>query len=227
EWSTKKGPVQQIEQAFSAGLNVLLKEALTLIPRWNTLEAVRRNFYVFGIFSQLLEELQQLKEEENIMLISDANEFLKEITAETEAPFICEKVGNRYKNFLIDEFQDTSGFQWDSFYPLLENSLAYGNTSLIVGDVKQSIYRWRGGDLTLLLGEVEQKIGAERVQVKDLDTNYRSLPNVVNFNNALFESLALGFMAAAQEKYGLKEELSTIIANAYLQIRQKVAPKKE
>lgn len=91
EWSTQKGPVAQIEQAYHAGLNELMKEALALVPRWNTLEAVRRNFYVFGIFAQLLEELQQLKDEENIMLISDANEFLKEITAETEAPFIYEK----------------------------------------------------------------------------------------------------------------------------------------
>ncbi len=131
EWSTKKGPCAQIEQAYGAGLNQLLKEALAIVPRWNTLEAVRRNFYVFGIFSQLLEELQQLKEEENIMLISDANEFLKEITAETEAPFIYEKVGNQYKNFLIDEFQDTSGFQWASFFPLLDNSMASGDTSLM------------------------------------------------------------------------------------------------
>src|SRR5690606_11798170 len=155
----------------------------------------------------LLEELRELKDEEDIMLISDANEFLKEITSGTDAPFIYEKVGNRYKNFLIDEFQDTSAFQWDSFYPLLDNALASGNTSLIVGDVKQSIYRWRGGDLTLLLTAVEQQIGPERVQVKELDTNFRSLPHVVDFNNALFHRLTLGFMAAAQEKSGVQEDL--------------------
>lgn len=227
EWSTQKGPVAQIEQAYHAGLNELMKEALALVPRWNTLEAVRRNFYVFGIFAQLLEELQQLKDEENIMLISDANEFLKEITAETEAPFIYEKVGNRYKNFLIDEFQDTSGFQWASFYPLLDNSLASGNTSLIVGDVKQSIYRWRGGDLTLLLREVERQIGPERVCVKDLDTNYRSLPLVVNFNNALFERLTLAIKDAAQQKYGVDEDLLAAIDGAYSQVKQKVAKHKQ
>lgn len=227
EWSTKKGPVGQIEQAYHAGLNELMKDALSMVPRWNTLEAVRRNFYVFGIFSQLLEELQLLKEEENIMLISDANEFLKEITAETEAPFIYEKMGNQYKNFLIDEFQDTSGFQWASFYPLLDNSMASGNTSLIVGDVKQSIYRWRGGDLTLLLSEVEQQIGPLRVEVKDLDTNYRSLPNVVDFNNALFERLALGIRSAAKEKYGVEDHHLAAIDGAYLQVRQKVAPHKQ
>src|SRR5690554_3887877 len=226
-WYTKKGPVAQIEQAYAMGLNDLLKEALALVPRWNTLEAVRKNFYVFGIFSKLLEELQQIKEEENIMLISDANEFLKEITAETEAPFIYEKVGNQYKHFLIDEFQDTSSFQWASFYPLLDNALASGQANLLVGDVKQSIYRWRGGDLTLLLSEVEQQIGPLRVEVKDLDTNYRSLPNVVAFNNALFERLAWGMMAAAKEKYGVEDHLLTAIKDAYLQVRQKFSPKKQ
>lgn len=225
-WFTKKGPFLQIENAFQAGLNELLIEALAIIPRWNTLEAVRRNFYVFGIFSQLLEELRQLKEEENIMLISDANEFLKEITAESEAPFIYEKVGNQYKNFLIDEFQDTSGFQWASFFPLLENSMATGELSLIVGDVKQSIYRWRGGDLTLLLNGVEQQIGSGRVEVKDLDTNYRSLPVLVNFNNALFEQLSLSLMVSAQQKYGVQESLLSAIGSAYQQVRQKVAMQK-
>ena len=226
-WSTQKGPVAQIEQAYHAGLNELMKEALALVPRWNTLEAVRRNFYVFGIFSRLLEELQDVKEEENIMLISDANEFLKEITAETDAPFIYEKVGSQYRNFLIDEFQDTSGFQWASFYPLLDNSMASGHTSLIVGDVKQSIYRWRGGDLTLLLREVEQQVGPERVEIKDLDTNFRSLPLVVNFNNALFEGLAWSIRDAAKEKYGVEDDLLMAIEGAYLQVRQKVAPHKQ
>lgn len=227
EWCSKAGPSTEIQEAYSAGLNTLLKEALAIVPRWNTLEAVRRNFYVFGIFSQLLEELQQLKEEENIMLISDANEFLKGITAETEAPFIYEKVGNQYKSFLIDEFQDTSVFQWASFYPLLDNALASGHTSLIVGDVKQSIYRWRGGDLTLLLNGVEQQIGPQRVQVEGLDTNYRSLPHIVNFNNALFEQLRLGIMAAAQEKFGVEDALLSAINSAYSGVKQHVAPHKQ
>lgn len=226
-WSTAKGPIQQIEQAYHAGLNELMKEALALVPRWNTLEAVRKNFYVFGIFARLLEELQELKQEENIMLISDANEFLKEITAETDAPFIYEKVGNQYQNFLIDEFQDTSGFQWASFYPLVENALASGHTSLIVGDVKQSIYRWRGGDLTLLLREVEQQIGPSRIAVRDLETNFRSLPVVVNFNNALFDRLAPVIKDAAQEKFGVDDRLLGAIEGAYSQVRQRVAPHKQ
>ena len=226
-WSTQKGPIAQIEQAYHGGLNELLKEALSMIPRWNTLEAVRKNFYVFGIFSRLLEELQALKDEENIMLISDANEFLKEITEETDAPFIYEKVGNQYRNFLIDEFQDTSGFQWASFYPLVDNSLASGHSSLIVGDVKQSIYRWRGGDLTLLLREVEQQIGPNRVEVKDLDTNFRSLPLIVTFNNALFEQLAVGMKEAASKKFEVDDVMLSAIEGAYLQLMQKVAPHKQ
>lgn len=227
EWCSKNGRVDLIQQAYDAGLNDLLKEALGMVVQWNTLEEVRKNFYVFGIFSHLLEELQNLKEEENIMLVSDANDFLKKITANTDAPFIYEKVGNQFKNYLIDEFQDTSGFQWASLYPLLDNSLAAGNTSLVVGDVKQSIYRWRGGDLTLLLREVERQIGAERVQLEDLDTNYRSLPNLVRFNNVLFEQLTSQMMIAAGGKYGVKGEYLSVIRTAYEQVRQKVAPHKQ
>src|SRR5690606_5745413 len=90
-----------------------------------------------------------------------------------------------------------------------------------------SIYRWRGGDLTLLLREVEQQIGPGRVAVKDLDTNFRSLPLIVGFNNALFDRLALAIKDAAQKKFGVDDMLLNAIEGAYLQVRQKVAPHKE
>ncbi|WP_332913150.1 UvrD-helicase domain-containing protein [Algoriphagus boritolerans] len=145
KWFTNKSPqASRIEAAFGEGLNQILAQFEQLLYQWNTIEAISKNSYVFGIFRNLLDELSVIKDEENILLISDANEFLKEITQENDAPFIYEKVGNQYRNYLIDEFQDTSGFQWASFKPLLENSLAQGNTNLLVGDVKQSIYRWRG-----------------------------------------------------------------------------------
>ena len=172
--------------AFHQGLGQILAQFEPLLIKWNTLEAISNNIFVFGIFRNLLEELTLLKDEENILLISDANEFLKEITKENDAPFIYEKVGNQYRNYLIDEFQDTSGFQWASFKPLLENSLAQGQTNLLVGDVKQSIYRWRGGEMRLLLEEVERQIGEKSIRNEKLDTNFRSLPNIIAFNNALF-----------------------------------------
>lgn len=210
--------------AYHQGLGQILSQFEPLMLKWNTLEAISKNIFVFGIFRNLLEELTLLKDEENILLISDANEFLKEITRENDAPFIYEKVGNQYQHYLIDEFQDTSGFQWASFKPLLENSLAQGQTNLLVGDVKQSIYRWRGGEMRLLLEEVERQIGERSIRNEKLDTNFRSLPNIIAFNNALFKKLPQAFESAVRETYLAKD--AGIISRAYEDVHQKVSARK-
>ncbi|MDO9551181.1 exodeoxyribonuclease V subunit beta [Rhodonellum sp.] len=220
--SSKK--IDAIVSAFHQGLGQILGQFDTLGLKWNTLQAISKNIYVYGIFRNMLEELTALKDDENILLISDANEFLKEITKENEASFIYEKVGNQYKNYLIDEFQDTSGFQWASFKPLLENSLAQGQTNLLVGDVKQSIYRWRGGEMKLLLEQVEEEIGEINVREEKLDTNFRSLPNVIDFNNALFKKLPKSFEGVVRSNYGAGE--SEIISKAYQDVSQKISEHK-
>lgn len=224
-WATQKSPkAGEIEQAYHDGLGTLLAQIEPLEYKWNTLEAISKNIFVFGIFRNLLEELTLLKDEENILLISDSNEFLKEITSENDAPFIYEKVGNQYQHYLIDEFQDTSGFQWASFKPLLENSLSQGNTNLLVGDVKQSIYRWRGGEMRLLLEEVERQIGEKSVRNEKLDTNFRSLPNIIAFNNALFKKLPQAFEDTVSEDYLAQD--AGIISKAYEDVHQKVSARK-
>ncbi len=224
-WYKKGSPYQtQIETCYHAGLNAILEGLDQLNRKWNTLNGVSKNLFVFGVFRNLLEELTLLKEEENMLLISDSNEFLKEITRENEAPFIYEKVGNQYRHYLIDEFQDTSGIQWASFKPLLENSLAQSNTNLLVGDVKQSIYRWRGGEMRLLLEQVEAEVGSDRVKSKNLDTNFRSLPNIINFNNALFDTLPRVFSAVLEDRFCVSD--ASILSRAYADVAQKVAPHK-
>jgi ATP-dependent exoDNAse (exonuclease V) beta subunit len=224
-WSTQKSPKKAlIEQAYNSGLGELLAKVENLEYQWQTLEAISKNIYVFGIFRNLLDELSVIKEEENILLISDANEFLKEITKENDAPFIYEKVGNKYRNFLIDEFQDTSGFQWASFKPLLENSLSQGNTNLLVGDVKQSIYRWRGGEMKLLLEQVEEETAMFGINLQNLDTNFRSLPNIIEFNNALFKKLPASFESCLTQGYGVEDP--SILSRAYHDVSQKISPKK-
>lgn len=226
KWYTKKSPqTPRIEAAFSEGLNQILAQFEPLTYQWKTIEAISKNIYVFGIFRNLLDELSVIKDEENILLISDANEFLKEITKENDAPFIYEKVGNQYRNYLIDEFQDTSGFQWASFKPLLENSLSQGNTNLLVGDVKQSIYRWRGGEMKLLLEQVEAETGMFGINLLNLDTNFRSLPNIIEFNNALFKSLPASFEANLSQSYGVEDP--SILSRAYHDVNQEISPKKE
>lgn len=224
-WHTKNSPhIKQIIEAYHQGLNEILSKFPTLEYQWKTSAAISKNLYVYGIFKKLLDELSVIKEEENILLISDANEFLKEITKENDAPFIYEKVGNQYQHFLIDEFQDTSGFQWSSFKPLLENSLAQGNTNLLVGDVKQSIYRWRGGEMKLLLDQVESEMGHFGIKLEVLNTNFRSLPNLIKFNNALFEKLPKSFENYLSSRYKVADP--TILSKAYKEVKQFVSPQK-
>lgn len=224
-WYTKTSKKKDaITAAYEEGLGNILGRFPDLQHRWNTISAIGRNIHVFGLFRYLLDELAVLKEEENILLISDANEFLKEITAETDAPFIYEKVGNQFRHFLIDEFQDTSGFQWASFKPLLQNSLAQGNANLLVGDVKQSIYRWRGGDMRLMLEEVESEIGLDYIQENNLDTNFRSLPNIIDFNNALFKHLPQAFESKLERDFGTNGQ--GIISKAYSEVFQHVSARK-
>ena len=159
-------------------------------------EVALKNMYVFGLLADISRKLQDYKTENNLMLLAEAPEFLNGIIQESDTPFIYEKIGSFLRHYLIDEFQDTSGFQWKNFLPLLTNGLDQGYTSLVVGDVKQAIYRWRSGDLTLLQQEVENQIGKERVEIKELNRNYRSEKHIVNFNNAFFKK-ASAIVAAA------------------------------
>ncbi|SNS73762.1 ATP-dependent exoDNAse (exonuclease V) beta subunit (contains helicase and exonuclease domains) [Belliella buryatensis] len=225
-WYTKTSKLKdQIITARAQGLAQILSQFPPLEAKWNSLDMIGKHIYVYGVFKNMLDELTLLKDEENMLLISDANEFLKEITKENDAPFIYEKVGNQFKNYLIDEFQDTSGFQWTSFKPLLENSLAQGQTNLLVGDVKQSIYRWRGGEMKLLLEQVEEEIGREQIQNHNLDTNFRSLPNIINFNNALFKTLAQSFEDTVKSAFAASD--GGLIAKAYQDVSQKISERKD
>ncbi len=177
-------------------------------------EVALNNFYAFGLLADISRKLKEYKDENNLMLLADAPKFLNGVIRDSDTPFIYEKVGSFFNNYLIDEFQDTSGLQWKNFLPLLTNSLDQGYPSLIVGDVKQAIYRWRGGDLRLLQQDVEHTIGKGRIAVHELNSNYRSLAAVVDFNNALFRSAATEI--AAETGQALPEE-------AYADVAQKIS----
>ncbi|NHE55993.1 UvrD-helicase domain-containing protein [Cyclobacterium plantarum] len=223
KWSTKSSKnTAAIQAAYHDGLGELMSQIEPLEKAWTTLEVISKNLYVFGLFGYLLKELVELKDEENLLLISETNDFLRSITADNEAPFIYEKVGNQFQHFLLDEFQDTSGFQWASFRPLLVNSLSMGKTNLIVGDVKQSIYRWRGGEMRLLMEQVEKDVGQFGVEVQKLATNYRSLPQVVYFNNTLFSQLSR--LLADGLSVNLGSPLGETLRQAYADVSQSVAP---
>lgn len=168
-------------------------------------EFVLDNFYAFGLIADISRKLKEYKQENNMMLLSDAPYFLNAVIGESDTPFVYEKVGSFYKNFLIDEFQDTSGLQWKNFKPLIANSLDSGYSSIIVGDVKQAIYRWRSGDLFLLQREVGSQIGGDRVQSFPLDRNFRSSRQIVEFNNNVFQSAAR--LVARETGYAIATEV--------------------
>jgi len=238
-WSSKSNPIRaRVLAAAEDGLVRLLAEAVAYYKEhqmeYESASEVLRYLYTFGILTDLTAKLQEYRDENEVMLISDAAVFLKQIIADTDVPFIYEKVGSRYRHYLIDEFQDTSGFQWDNFRPLVENSLAEQNFNLVVGDVKQSIYRWRGGDLELLLTGIEGDIGAERTDNRDLTQNWRSRQNIVDFNNSLFRFARELFTQQAKDKISevidkkSREELlekTKIIENGYAEVIQECARK--
>ncbi|TFV92414.1 DNA helicase UvrD [Algoriphagus kandeliae] len=224
-YSGKNNPkASSICGAADAGLRDLLIKLPEKLKHWNTLEVVRKNLNAFGVFKDLILELRELKDEEGILLISDVNDFLQEITKDNDAPFIYEKIGNQYRNFLIDEFQDTSEFQWTSFKPLLENSLASGNTNLLVGDVKQSIYRWRGGKLELLLKEVQNQIPSSYIEVMNLATNFRSLPGIIRFNNSVFGALPALMEDGMEREFGIDSK--SLLSDAFKEAKQEIPEKK-
>lgn len=159
-------------------------------PKYNSVAQVLKNFYAFGLIADITRKLKVYKQENNLMLLADAPKFLNGVINDSDTPFIYEKVGSYFRNYLIDEFQDTSGFQWKNFLPLLKDALDQNQSSMVVGDVKQSIYRWRGGDQQLLQVQVPLAMGEHATEIKELNTNYRSAQQLVDFNNALFQQSA-------------------------------------
>ena len=151
----------------------------------NTAVMVRDQIFSLGLYAEIKASFEALMKEKNVLCLDDSNTILKGIIDGSDAPFIYEKLGVRYDSFLLDEFQDTSRIQWENFLPLLKNSVASGNRDLVVGDVKQSIYRWRNSDWNLLNTEIqaEFKDGSDVVTLND---NWRSTREVVNFNNDFY-----------------------------------------
>ncbi len=155
---------------------------------------------VFRVAANLRKNFNELLKEKNVLGLEDTNNILKDIIDGSDAPFIYEKTGTRYNHFLLDEFQDTSSVQWECFRPLLQNSVAEGQYNLVVGDVKQRIYRWRNAVWDILDKEVEADVSP--TLVNPLDTNWRSAGKVVRFNNAFH-----AFVAGELDKEAVKEEI--------------------
>jgi len=169
---------------------------------------IQSKLYDMGIATELFAQFNTLQQEKNILCIDDSNLALGRIIAGSDAPFVYEKLGVRYEHFLLDEFQDTSTIQWENFRPLLRESESSGQDSLIVGDIKQSIYRFRGGDWNLLGSKVKEDF--PRADDTDpLQDNWRSLPEIVAFNNAFFQ-----FAAPEIDRFLGEDRIAGIYADA-------------
>ena len=151
---------------------------------YRTALLLRSQLYELGIAGELHSTFEALLKEKNVLSLDDSNSLLLKIIDGQDTPFVYEKLGVRFEHFLLDEFQDTSRIQWANFKPLLHESDDYGRESLIVGDVKQSIYRWRGSDWDLLDHEMGEEF-PESV-VEEMEDNWRSLKTIVDFNSDFF-----------------------------------------
>ncbi len=227
-WPTKDHPrtkdiIKLADDKWIPQLNEILEFRKKNFELALSAEVALNNFYAFGLLTDISRKLAEYKKENNLMLLADAPQFLNNIIDNSDTPFIYEKAGSFYKNFLIDEFQDTSGLQWKNFQPLLGNSLDSGHRSLIVGDVKQAVYRWRGGDQSLLM-QANKTIGTDRTEVKLLNKNFRSAKEIISFNNELFKTASIiasteTAVAISSNEYNDVEQVATQSGDGFVKVK--------
>lgn len=163
-------------------------------------------------------KVRELNSEANRFLLSDTQQLLHSLIKHNDAPFIFEKIGTQLEHIMIDEFQDTSTIQWQNFKVLLKECMSHtGTENLIVGDVKQSIYRWRSGDWRLLNDIQAQFEQTSLLCFKELKTNYRSQRNIIEFNNVFFTNAA---EIEYKDQMALNPEEAEQLKRAYEDVEQ-------
>ena len=194
-----------IDRALIEGIVPELLETLSKIyknyEKRDFYRAFLKNITPLSLLNTVSNELAKIQKEQNVLSIAEFNAIIHREIQNQPAPFIYERLGERYRHFFIDEFQDTSEMQWQNLIPLIDNALAgqddYGQkgTLMVVGDPKQSIYRWRGGkaEQFIELGKEHNPFNNPDKQQFSLDTNWRSYSQVVDFNNDFFGLLAHEF----------------------------------
>jgi len=211
DWVSKSSPKKEIiEKLVDEHLHQVLKSVVDYYDAnsqaYYTARTILRYIYSFGILTDIYLKIREITFEKNLFLLADAAVFLKRIIANNDTPFIYEKAGNSFNHFMLDEFQDTSGYQWGNFYPLILNSLAANHESLMVGDVKQSVYRWRNSDWEILASQAEKRFREFNLKIMPLDTNWRSFYSIVSFNNSLFGKISKKLEALIETDLEASEE---------------------
>ena len=226
KWCTKTHPRREaIMMTADSVLQPMLRRAIEERPRqwrlYKSADLTIRHLNQLRLLGSIEQKVRQLNEESNRFLLSDTQQLLHSLIQDSDSPFIFEKIGTRLEHVMIDEFQDTSTVQWQNFKVLLEECMSHVDTeNLIVGDVKQSIYRWRSGDWRLLNAiDREFPNSQQQLEIRNLTTNYRSSRGVITFNNAFFAEAARQEYEAQREDYPDGAEQ---LRHAYADVEQQV-----
>ncbi|WP_046245685.1 UvrD-helicase domain-containing protein [Hymenobacter terrenus] len=207
-----KARIDAVKEPLRGVVEALDKLRAAYLPDYLLLAAMQPYLFHASLLSELNKLVEQISQERNVVLISEFNRRIASIVLTEPVPFLYERLGERYEHILIDEFQDTSVLQWNNLLPLVENTLANGHSSLAVGDAKQAIYRWRGGEMEQILrlhqGDTAALVARARepemrellrlryetldpaLEAKALQVNYRSAREIVDFNNSFFEAVS-------------------------------------
>lgn len=200
------------------GLAAMMQTLEPSERNYHTANTILSEWYTAAVLNDLYRELNSLGRERAVLPLAGSNLLLRGVIDGSDTPFVYEKTGDTIHHLMLDEFQDTSVLQWANFKPLMENSLASGKKNLVVGDVKQSIYRWRNSDWNLLGSQIFADFSQFPVKAVSLEGNYRSGREIVDFNNRLFSLLPSVMAAWGEEEFngdaGFLEPLEMLYRDA-------------
>lgn len=236
EWCNKTSPLKEriggLEGSLMPCLQAIREGIDALTVDYTSCDLVREKLGRSLLLSALGEEVRAVAAEQNRVMIHETAALIHRLVTGNDAPFIYEKVGNAYARYMIDEFQDTSENQWQNFLPLLDNALAEndGEPVMLIGDVKQSIYRWRGGNWRILGSEAEAHYADVLAHTEPMDTNWRSERHIIDFNNQLMRGVierdANDLTAFLTEAPVAMRSWADILRDSYRGFEQKAAPGK-
>lgn len=193
-----KVPSEKLPDSFGnlhpEGLESIVERTMALFHdeyrNYASAIAIRKNLSLLGIYSDLYRSINDYLRENNVLLLNESADLLGNIIDGSDTPFVYEKIGNRYDHIMLDEAQDTSLLQWKNFMPLFRESISKGFGNLVVGDIKQSIYRWRGSDWRLMSDYIFDDLGRSNIDGSEpMNDNWRSGSAIVEFNNMVFNGV--------------------------------------
>lgn len=224
-WTSSKCAKPDKQQIQTLAAEVLSAQLSELIAynndNWNEFQSIQltlSHLSELRLLHAIADAVDNLTKDTNRFMLSNTQALLKELIADSDTPFIFERIGARLKHVMIDEFQDTSTIQWQNFQVLLANCMAQElSQNLIVGDIKQSVYRWRQGDWGIL-NNIEKSFAHQKIRLETLDYNYRSEKRIIDFNNAFWEQCVAN---TAKEVAQDDAEKAEIVQKAYEDVAQK------